>query len=116
MSWRGGQREQHTTVTERPVRGRCEDRGRGSDGLPSRDCILPPGSVPIAEEPTRRRTGPSRRDACRTHRPTKLAEVERAAVILGAARGRSLRSLAADHGVSYETVRRVLRDAEATVA
>ncbi len=50
-----------------------------------------------------------------TQRPRQLLPEERDA-IRSVALTKSLRSLAAEFGVSHETVRRVIRDADATVA
>ena len=80
----------------------------GSDGSRFRACILPPGAMVFAAAPLRRKTGASGRDPCRDPRVRKLPP-ERAAELRNAAPGRSLRSLAAEFGVSHETVRAVLR-------
>ena len=80
----------------------------GSDGGRSRACILPPGAVAFAVAPPRRVNGTSRRIAYQTPRRRRLTPAREAA-IRALAGTRSLRSLAADFGVSHETVRAVLR-------
>lgn len=66
------------------------------------------GSIVIALAPERRAVGASGREACRVSRPCKLT-AEQETELRRAAPGRSLRALAADFGVSHETVRTVLR-------
>lgn len=80
----------------------------GSDGHWSDGCILPPGAHLIATPPPRRRTGRSRRDTYQQPRSRKLSP-ERASELRRVAAGRSLRDLAAEYGVSHETVRTLLR-------
>jgi transposase len=63
----------------------------------------------------RRTVGVSGRAPYARERPGQLAPQERYA-IRSLALTKSLRSLAADFGVSHETVRRVIRDADTTVA
>jgi DNA-binding NarL/FixJ family response regulator len=68
------------------------------------------GTVVIAAAPERRLAGVSGREGYQRPRPRKLTIRERNAVRLEADKGRSLRSLAADFGVSHETVRSVIRN------
>jgi hypothetical protein len=65
--------------------------------------------------PARRRVGRSRRDAYQAPRRRKLSPEQRAA-IRAQAGNRSLRELAAEFGVSHETVRAVLSAGEPTAA
>ncbi len=69
----------------------------------------------VGVPPERRTVGSSGRAPYARQRPRRLSEDERSAIRSLADR-KSLRSLAADFGVSYETVRRVIRDADAAVA
>ena len=69
----------------------------------------------MALPPVRRTVGTSGRAPYLRQRPYRLSYEEHAA-IRSLALTKSLRSLAADLGVSHETVRRVIRDAEAAVA
>ena len=62
----------------------------------------------LAEPSDRRRVGRSKRDSYHLPRPRKLS-VEQEAAIHAAAGNWSLRELAADYGVSHETVRAVSR-------
>ena len=78
---------------------------RGSD---ARLRHLPPGSVAIAGAPPRRLSGRSKRAAYHTPRRRKLSPDQEAAIRRLAA-AKSLRELAAEFGVSHETVRAVLR-------
>ena len=64
--------------------------------------------VPLADAPERRPVGRSRRNALREPRRPKLTP-ELVAQLQCAALGRSLRSLAAEFGISHESVRTVLR-------
>ena len=64
--------------------------------------------------PARRTSGRSGRAPYSTQRPRQLTDEERG-VIRSLAKTKTLRSLAADFGVSHETVRRMLRDAEMIV-
>ncbi len=59
--------------------------------------------------PQRRRVGTSQRYACCTPRRRKLDHTRMGLVTFLAGQGRSLREIAADVGVSHETVRAVLR-------
>lgn len=68
----------------------------------------PDGYILLAEPPERRQVGRARRAATHVPRPRKLT-VEQEATIRALATTRSLRSLAADFGVSYETNRTVVR-------
>ena len=80
---------------------------RGSVPSPRHDA----GPIDVAVAPPRRVAGRSNRSALQTPRPRKLAADQEAA-IRSLAGTRSLRSLAADFGVSHETVRAVLRERE----
>ena len=77
---------------------------RGSVALPRHDV----GVVVIAEAPRRPLSGRSKRAAYHTPRRRKLSP-EQEAVIRAAAGTRSLRELAAEFGVSHETIRAVAR-------
>ena len=85
-----------------------QGRARGIERLPSRDCILPPGAIVFAECPERRPRGRSGRAGYQEPRPGKLSTEEREAIRVAVARGRSLREVAAEFGVSHETVRAAL--------
>ena len=65
------------------------------------------GFVVIAEVPPRRVSGRSQRTSCHTPRRRTLSP-EQEGAIRALAGTRSLRSLAAEFGVSHETVRSVL--------
>jgi hypothetical protein len=65
--------------------------------------------------PARRAVGRSGGAAYSTQRPRQLADDEQEA-IRSLALTRSLRSLAAEFGVSHETMRRVIQDADVVVA
>jgi DNA-binding CsgD family transcriptional regulator len=65
--------------------------------------------VVIAEAPPRRVSGRSKRASCRVPRRRKLSP-EQEAAIRASAGHRTLRELAAEFGVSHETVRAVLRE------
>ena len=69
--------------------------------------MIPDGAMAFAEPPERRKPGGGRRDAYQTPRPRKLSP-EHEAAIRAEAGNRSLRELAAEFGVSHETVRAVL--------
>ena len=73
------------------------------------------GWAVIAEPPEQQAVGSSGRAAYQAPRPRRLTPEEEVAV-RALAESRSLRSLAADFGVSHETVRRVVRDAAAGTA
>ena len=75
-----------------------------------RGCILPLDALVFALPAERRRVGPSRRDAYHEPRRRKLSP-EQAAAIRASAGNRSLRELAAEFGVSHETVRSVIQGA-----
>ena len=79
-----------------------------SDGGRFRGCILPADALVVALPAARRRVGKSRRDAYHEPRWRKLSH-EQAAAIRRTPGNRSLRELAAEFGVSHETVRAVLR-------
>ena len=79
----------------------------GSDGDRSRANPLPQGAVIIGHAPARRQVGISARSPYNQPRPRRLTLSERAAVLV-AAPNRTLRELAADFGVSHETIRSVL--------
>ena len=87
------------------------DRWSQSEGLRSRHSTLPPGAVLFAETPDRRPRGGSGRAANQQPRPTKLSAEQRDAVRVAVGRGRTLRDVAADFGVSHETVRSIIRSA-----
>ena len=72
---------------------------------------LPPGLVVIAEAPPRRVSGRSERASYHAPRRRKLTP-EQEAAIRALAGTRSLRALAAEFGVSHETVRTALRRRE----
>ncbi len=67
-----------------------------------------PGYVVIAKAPERQPAGRSRREGYQTPRARKLTPEQEKAIRALAGTG-SLRSLAADFGVSHETVRAALR-------
>jgi hypothetical protein len=90
-------------------------RGGGSDGLRSHARTTATGVVLIGLPPVRRTVGASGRASCSRERPRQLSAEERSAV-RSLAHTKSLRSLAADFGVSHETVRGVIRDEVADVA
>ena len=69
---------------------------------------LPPGAILVASPPTRRGVGRSGRSSYQRTRPRRLSPEEREA-IRALAPNRTLRELAAEFGVSHETVRAVLR-------
>ena len=69
--------------------------------------MIPAAALAFAELSERRRAARSRRDAYQDPRPRKL-EPGRERELRRAAPGRSLRELAADFGVSHETVRAVV--------
>ena len=68
------------------------------------------GTVVIATAPERSPVGVSGREGYQRPRLRKLTIEERDAVRSDANSGRSLRALAAEFGVSHETIRAVLRD------
>ena len=80
----------------------------GSDGERFRRCILPHDALIVARPAARRRVGRSRRDAYQEPRRRQLSPEQEAAIRSNAG-SLSLRELAADFGVSHETVRAVLR-------
>ncbi len=80
----------------------------GSDGDRTRGCILPLDALVFAYPPPRRLSGRSRRDAYQGPRRRKLVPEQEAAIRTRAGI-HSLRELAAEFGVSHETVRAVLR-------
>ena len=80
----------------------------GSDGLRSRGCRIPDGAMAFAEVPDRRRVGSSQRDGYQLPR-ARILTADDEAVVRSMAGERSLRDLAAEFGVSYETIRRVAR-------
>ena len=69
--------------------------------------MIPKGGLAFAEPPERRRSGRSCRDTYQTPRPRKLS-AEQVAAIIASAGNRTLRELAAEFGVSHETIRNVL--------
>lgn len=84
----------------------------GSDGDRSHRCILPAGALIIAEPPERPRVGRSQRDASRDPRPRKLDADHLHVIEYLASQGLTLRQIAAEIGVSHETVRVALRRLE----
>ena len=70
--------------------------------------MMPPHALVFAEPPARRRAGRSRRDSYQAPRRRKLVPEQEAAIRANAG-NTSLRELAAQFGVSHETVRAVLR-------
>jgi hypothetical protein len=62
-------------------------------------------SVVIAEAPERNPAGKSGREGYQQPRARKLGEAERTAIRQAVTEGRSLRRLAAEYGVSHETIR-----------
>jgi hypothetical protein len=80
-----------------------------------RGCILRPGAIVFAKVPERRRTGRSARDTYQTPRSRKLCPQEEQA-IRDAADLRTLRDLAAEFGVSHETVRAIARETKSNAA
>ena len=70
---------------------------------------LPSGAIVIAEPPERRSVGRSCRSSYQRPRSRRLSPSEREAVC-ALAPNRSLREVAADFGVSHETIRSILRD------
>ena len=89
------------TVTNRRKR-------RGSVSSPRHDNL---GTAPIdiAVVPPRRVSGRTKRASCQLPRKRKLSS-EQVGAIRAYAATKSLRSLAADFGVSHETVRSVIRN------
>ena len=71
--------------------------------------------IPVTVPPARCVTGRSKRAASQTPPRRKLTP-QQEATIRALARTKSLRSLAADFGVSHEAVRRVIRHAKAHAA
>jgi hypothetical protein len=71
--------------------------------------------IEIAVVPPRRVSGKSRRASSQVPRGRKLAPDQEAA-IRALAGSKSLRSFAADFGVSHETIRKVLRQESAATA
>ena len=80
----------------------------GSDGGRFRGCIRPVDALVIAAPPPRRVSGKSLRASYHEPRKRKLSP-EQEAAIRALAQTRSLRALAAEFGVSHETVRGALR-------
>ncbi len=70
---------------------------------------LPPGAVAIADAPPRRSSGRSGRAPCPLPQGRRLSPEQRAAIRADAG-NRTLRALAAEFGVSHETIRTVLRE------
>ena len=125
LGWLGGEeRIEHPSLVRQDQvgpEGRVGGGARclygGSGGGRFRGCILPLDALVVAPPAERRRVGRSRRDAFHGPQRRKLSH-EQAAAIRAGAGNRSLRELAADFGVSHETVRAVLRSPapRATVA
>ena len=76
---------------------------------------LPNGAIVVATPPPRQRAGQSGRSPYQRARPRRLSPAEREAIRV-LAPNRTLRDLAAEFGVSHETVRAVLRGQLATAA
>ncbi len=76
---------------------------------------LPSGAIVVAEPQEWRSVRSSGRSSYPRSRPRWLLPTERETVRVAAARGRSLRDLAADFGVSHETIRAVLRSDKESV-
>ena len=87
----------------------------GSDGLRSRGCMIPRAARAFADLPQRRRAERSRRDAYQAPGARRLSP-EQEEALRRAALGRSLRDLAAEFGVSHESVRAALRVGAAAAA
>jgi hypothetical protein len=81
----------------------------GSDGDQSVGYILPVGSLVIAVRPPLHFAGRSKRATYRSPRLRKLS-AEQVEAIRTEAGNRTLRELAAEFGVSHETIRAVLRE------
>jgi hypothetical protein len=79
----------------------------GSDGDRSVGCILPIGALLIAVRPPLRVAGRSMRATYRSPRQRKLSS-EQEAAIRREASNHTLREIAADFGVSHETIRSVV--------
>jgi hypothetical protein len=73
-------------------------------------------SVVIAIAPERRRAGTSGREGYQSPRPHKLTPEQCTAIRCATAGGRSLRRLAAEYDVSYETIRAVLSERDRKIA
>ncbi len=104
--------DSHTNrrTTKRPWRCR---HGRfffgGSDGDRFRGCILPRGAIVFAKIPEACPRGRSGREIYQHPRPGKLSPHQRDAARLAVARGSTLRDVAADFGVSHQTVANIIR-------
>ena len=92
----------------RPVTQDGEGCTGGNDGGRFRGCSLPLDALIVAPPAERRRVGRSRRDAYRAPRARTLT-AEQVAAVLASRPSRTLRELAAEFGVSHETIRSVLR-------
>src|SRR5690349_19043041 len=80
----------------------------GRDGDRSVGCILPVGAMVIAQPRARRHVGRSRRVSYRSPRQRKLSP-EQVEAIRASAANSTLRELAAEFGVSHETIRAAVR-------
>jgi hypothetical protein len=76
----------------------------GSDGDRLRNCILPPSALVISRRIRQLSDGPSAQAPIFPSTRSKLS-LEQLAELRAVATGRSLRSLAAEFGVSHETIR-----------
>jgi hypothetical protein len=74
------------------------------------------GWLVIGQAPEPWVVGRSRRAPATTPRARRLGDVDRAAIRLAHASGRSLRLLAADHGVSHQTISNVVHEAKPATA
>ncbi len=81
----------------------------GSDGGRFHGCILPAGAILFVEIPVRRPRGRSGRDAYQHPRTGKLTAEQREAVRVAVVRGGSLRDVAAEFGVSHQTIANTIR-------
>jgi hypothetical protein len=84
--------------------------GRKRRGSDSHIRHILDGTVVIATAPERSPAGVSGREGYQRPRPHKLTTEQLDAIRSEANSGRSLRNLAAAHGVSHETIRAVLRE------
>lgn len=87
--------------------GRDSALAGGSDGERSADRTKP--RYKIADAPPLRLVGASQRAASSTPRKRRLSNLDRVMICKAAATGYTLRELAAEYDVSYETIRQALR-------
>ena len=98
-------RRRGRTIGTRVKRDTENPKGVGPSLTP-----LPAGAIVVAAPPQRSHVGRSGRSSYQRARPRRLSPAEREAV-RALAPNRTLRELAAEFGVSHETVRAVLRAA-----